>query len=311
MHLNNLDFSLFYKNKIDPFYFFKSIDGTNDRIVLNVINNIRTYIIYLIRNGINIPPEYFSKIADSKLYRKTVIKSPICLTIINTLLDEGFDIEDEKYKDLLNGLEDHNDKLRFFSKVITNDIDFPLSLLESQYYTPDFYDLFIDMIDYNYSRPIPDIIIDNIKSNRSKCFSAISVIATKNRKSFFKYVKVFSETLVRIYKHIIFVTKDTLKEILGTNDNNLSVFLNYKNELMSIVKIFKQNNYLLEDKKASGTFLNFINSKDFRDNINIYIEFMKDKETTHEYKEFINNLEYLSNISVEESFKSFFYKNIH
>ena len=304
IELNHLDYAIIVKNKIDPFRIFgASMDYTIE---------FQGYIIYLINSGKEVSQELFSEITREDRYKEGQFPSieSICVDILNTLIKNGHNIEDEKYNDVLLGVQG-NDSMseNFVYSVVRENIPFPLSfayLYED--YPKEAYYIFLAMIEYDYDNDIPDFILNSVSKDDWYLVRSIRDILEHmdNRKSYFKYIDFFMQVSYKNFNKIINQTKD-LKNILKYPDtyvNESKIFFNYIEDLKRLLQLFI--NYRVIDKV--DVFLDFLNTKKFQDHINIYLNFSKwkHKGDASDVKELKDLLSTSIRFPVKESFKAFF-----
>lgn len=300
IELNHLDYAIIDKNKIDPFRIFgASMDYTIE---------LQGYIIYLINSGKEVSQELFSEITREDRYKEGGFPSieSICVDILNSLLKNGHNIEDEKYNDVLLGVQG-NDSMseNFVYSIVRKNIPFPLSfayLYED--YPKDAYYIFLAMIEYDYTNDIPDFIIESICMKGHYIMISVRDILhhMDTRKSYFKYIDTFTQVLYNDFNAIIDRTKDLnsiLKDPIAYS-NESKIFFEYIEDLIRFLRLFI--NYRVIDKV--DVFLDFLKTKKFQDHINIYLDF--NKQNTSEVKELKDLLSTAIRFPVKESFKAFF-----
>ena len=302
IELNHIDYAIIYKNKIDPFRIFGKKNYTIE---------LQGYIIYLINSDKEVPQELFSEVTREDRYEEggfPQIES-ICEDILMVLVKKGIDIEDEKYNDVLLGVQGNDSMSENFTyRVMMNNLPFPLSFAYLYDNEPkDSYYLFKSMIEYGYLQDIPDFII---KALCMKSYYIMLIIRDildhkEDRRSFFKYIDIFLMVLYKDFNYIIDRTKD-LANILYDPDSYETehrIFSEYVQDLTRLIRLFMYHNVL--DKV--DVFLDFLNTKKFQDHINIYLNF-KHEEKTWESKELKSLLRTVINFPVKESFsfKAFF-----
>jgi len=303
IELNHLDYAIIHKSKIDPLRLFSSTNYTIE---------LQGYIIYLINSGKEVPQELFSEITREDRYKEGGFPSieSICLDILNTLLKNGLNIEDEKYNDVLLGVQS-NDSMseNFVYSIARENIPFPLSfsyLYED--YPKEAYYIFLAMIEYDYTHNIPNFIIKSISKDDYYLVRTIRDILEHmdTRKSYFKYIDFFMQVSYKNFNNIINQTKD-LKNILKYPDtyvNESKIFFDYIEDLKRLLQLFI--NYRVIDKV--DVFLDFLNTKKFQDHINLYLNFSKwkHKGDASDVKELKDLLSTAIRFPVKESFKAFF-----
>jgi hypothetical protein len=304
IELNHLDYAIIHKSKIDPLRLFSSTNYTIE---------LQGYIIYLLDSGKNVPQELFSEITREDRYKRNFPQiESICVDILNTLLKNGLDIEEEKYNDVLLGVQS-NDSMseNFIYRVVRDDYPFPLSFSYIyEDYPRESYYIFRGMVERDYTHEIPDFIIEAIRIEQHYIEMAIKdIIEYKDTRRFFsEYIDTFTSFLVNIYNHIIDRTKD-LKNILTDSDiyeKEQKIFFGYIEDLKRILQIFSYNN-VIDDVQI---FLDFLKTKKFQDHINIYLKFRQKTENINPEINYLKKLlDNFIHFQVKESlsFKSFFY----
>jgi hypothetical protein len=304
IELNHLDYAIIHKSKIDPLRLFSSTNYTIE---------LQGYIIYLLDSGKDVPQELFSEITREDRYKRNFPQiESICVDILNTLLKNGLDIEEEKYNDVLLGVQS-NDSMseNFIYRIVRDGYPFPLSFSYIyEDYPRESYYIFRDMVERDYTHEIPDFIIEAIRIEQHYVEMAIKdIIEYKDTRRFFsEYIDTFTSFLVNIYNHIIDRTKD-LKNILTDSDiyeKEQKIFFGYIEDLKRILEIFSYNN-VIDDVQI---FLDFLKTKKFQDHINIYLKFRQKTENINPEINYLKKLlDNFIHFPVKESlsFKSFFY----
>jgi len=304
IELNHLDYAIIHKSKIDPIRLF----GNSYTIEL------QGYIIYLINSGKEVPQELFSEITREERYDGNFPQvESICVDILNTLLKKGFDIEDEKYNDVLLGVQS-NDSMseNFIYGVVRENFPFPLSFAYIyEDYPKESYFIFRDMVERDYTHEIPDFIIEAICNERYYTIATLAYIIENFEEDdgnpFYKYIDNFTTELYKEFNNIIDQTKD-LKNILKNSnkeyEEETKLFYSYGEDLQILL------NLIIKYGSADEVpiLMDFFKSKKFQDHINIYLKFAK-KFYNGEDTRLKKLLDKVMGVSIKESlsFKSFFY----
>jgi hypothetical protein len=295
MDLNNLDYRIIYKNKIDPLRIFNS----------NQYNfELSGYIQFLIKKGIEVDPELFKNITDVKRYpsfNSWPQLESVCRDILDIVIDKGIDIEDEKYSELRAGLKT-NDSLSqgFVFSIIRKNLDFPMTF---QYLYDDSPReaawLFYIMVESDYSKNIPDFIFEEIfKSDYDIIQSIRKILEEKDEKGkrFLKYIDIFTEKLINLHFIPLIDKTKNLKKLASFD--YLQKLESYTDNLKIILRTFNKTN-------IPDILLKFLKSTKFKKHIKQYFDF-NPKSNRYDINLIKKELSNFTDIHESIDFKTFF-----
>lgn len=292
MELNQLDYNLIYKSKIDATSIFKSHDYNFE---------FCHYIIFLINTHKDIPKKYLDEISNDERYHKWPSMQSLCYDILFELVKKSVDIENEKYENLLLGLQNSDSiTMNFIRTLINLDLNIP----ESFYYMFDddaaqsFFTL-ESMVDLVYTKPVPDIILKSIIQKEYYIKKAVEYILENDAtKIYFKHIDFFISSFVDKFKKILEESKDKFLEMYESQ-----YYLNY---LKDILFIFRVNRDVINPPKI---LIEFLKSKEFYRQIKSY--YKQNLEKMGEYPEIKEYIDEILNSKIKESFsfKQFFISN--
>lgn len=309
MDLNSTDYYLIYKNKIDPLSIF------NNQYLIE----LSQYIVFLIDKGIEVPPKLFKFLSDHENYNIDGKNWPqiesLCYDVLWALGVKGYDITERKYNDVLLGMTS-NDSIstNFVQRLAMSDMEIPDTfqyLFEDD--TNECSYLFRRMVENNYSKEIPDYIIEGICMKTYSIFSGIRAICSnfeklKDQKKYLDVLDTFLEIFVSDYDKVINSAGNLGTAVKNIDSTVLRLVTDYATYLEDILSVFKDYDFI----DHIDILLNFIRSKKF-------ITFIKSYTSIwNQNIRFISLLEDFLNISLtkkskdtkklKESFKSFFYR---
>lgn len=262
MELTDVDNTLIIKNKIDPLKIFSSNDYTHE---------LSNYIQFLIKNGIEVDPELFKNITDVKRYpsfNSWPRLESVCADIFEQVIKKGIDIEDEKYSEILLGLQS-NDSMseNFVYRMIYKNLDYPMSF-EYVFDEPqEAYYLFEKMVRSGYSKHIPDFIFENISKDMHYIVLCIRTILQNDgvmHDYFLKYIDLFTEKLINLHFIPLIDKTKNLKKL--PSFDYLEKLETYIDELLFVLKE-------LDNKNIPNILLKFLKSTKFKNHIKQYFDF--------------------------------------